>query len=452
MRSHLPFCDGWNRRDMLRIGAAGLFGSAFPLERLLAAEAAATAARAAGAPSVPNATGVSVILLFLKGGLSTIDTFDLKPQAPAEIRGEFQGIATNVPGIEVCEHLPLVARQHDKFSLVRSFGHRSSDHGAADHFMLTGYHPVAGFNPGLSPNNQRPAHGSVVARMQGPRGSVPPYVSLPQVHPSSGAAYLGPTCAPLGITADPNSPDFSVPDIVPPLSLAADRLDSRRRLLAQVDQLQQAAEVEANKGAKAVSVFRQKAFDLMTSPEAKRAFDIHAEPDKLRDQYGRTTLGQSCLMARRLVEAGVRFVAIDHSNWDTHDNNFTVLKNELLPALDRGLSTLMSDMSDRGMLGKTLVIVTGEFGRTPRINRNAGRDHWGPAFTVLLGGGGIQGGRVVGASDERAEKPVGQAHGPEDLAATMHHLLGINPQHEFHTPEGRPVKIVNDGRAIRELL
>src|SRR5213080_3911049 len=180
----------------------------------------------------------------------------------------------------------------------------------------------------------------------------------------------------------------------------------------------------------------------MTSPAARRAFDIHAEPARLRDEYGRHSLGQSCLMARRLVEAGVRCVTIDHSNWDTHDNNFNSLKNSLLPALDAGLSVLFRDLSERGMLDSTLVVVTGEFGRTPRINANAGRDHWGPAFTVALGGGGIQGGRVIGATDARAEKPAADPLGPEDLCATMYRLLGINPDEEFYTPEGRPVKIV----------
>ena len=437
------YCDGMRRRDMLRIGVAGLFGGGLSLGSLMQAHAATEGA---------HDTGKSVILVFLKGGLSTIDTLDMKPRAPAEFRGEFNPIPTNVPGIDVCEHLPTVARHADKFSLLRGFGHRNSDHGPADHYMLTGYHPIAGFNPGLSPNNQRPAHGAIVAKMLGPRGSVPAYVALPQLHASAGPAYLGPTCAPLAITADPNSPDFSVPDIVPPLSLAASRIGARRELLKTVDQFQQSAELQANKSAKAVSVFRQKAFDLMTSPDAKRAFDIHSEPEQLRDEYGRTTLGQSCLMARRLVEAGVRCVTVDHSNWDTHDNNFVVLRNELLPALDKALSAMLRDLADRGLLEKTLVIVTGEFGRTPRINKNAGRDHWGPSFTVLAAGGGVKGGRVIGASDERAEKPADKPHGPENLAATMHHLLGIDPNFEFYTPEGRPVKVVNDGRIIRDLL
>ena len=223
-------------------------------------------------------------------------------------------------------------------------------------------------------------------------------------------------------------------------------------MLASVDRYQQAAEARANKNAETVSAFQKKAFELMTSPAAKKAFDIHAEPDKLRDEYGRNSLGQSCLMARRLVEAGVRCVTIDHSNWDTHNDNFNVLKRDLLPALDTTLAALFHDLAERGMLSRTLVLVTGEFGRTPRINKDAGRDHWGPSFTVALGGGGIQGGRVIGKSNERAERPAGDPFGPEDLAATMYHLLGIDPEDEFYTPEGRPVKIVNNGKVIRELL
>jgi uncharacterized protein (DUF1501 family) len=254
------------------------------------------------------------------------------------------------------------------------------------------------------------------------------------------------------IDADPNAPDFAVPDVVPPPALDSRRLASRQRLLAQVDRFRQAAEARANHHARTVSVFQAKAFDLMTSAPARKAFDIHAEADKLRDEYGRTTLGQSCLMARRLVEAGVRCVTVDHSNWDTHDANFATLKRQLLPALDAALSTLFRDLADRGLLASTLVIVTGEFGRTPRINKNAGRDHWGPAFTVALGGGGIRGGRAVGRSDARAERPASDPYGPEDLTATLCHLLGIDPREEFLTPEGRPVALCNNGRVIHDLL
>jgi uncharacterized protein (DUF1501 family) len=444
MTRRASYCDGIQRRDFLRVGAAGLFGASYGSAMALAA------AQAAEQGTAPK--DVSLIILFLKGGMSTIDTFDLKPDAPAEFRGEFRPIATRVPGLQISEHLPRIARQMDKISLIRSFGHGNSDHGPADHYMLTGYKAGPGFTPTISPNNQRPSHGAIIARKLGPRGSVPPYVCLPQMHPSAGAAYLGPACAPFTIEADPAALNFSVPDVMPPLSLEAARLDRRRQLLSQVDRFRKSTEAQANASAHSMSLFQQKAFDLMVSPAAKVAFDIHAEPAAMRDEYGRHTLGQSCLMARRLVEAGVRCVTIEHTNWDTHDNGFFVLKNELLPALDAGLSTLFRDLADRGMLERTLVVASGEFGRTPRINKNAGRDHWGPGFTVVLGGGGLRGGVAVGKSDPRAEKPADNPYGPEDLAATIYRQLGINFDEEFITPDGRPVKIVNQGRVIRELV
>ncbi len=435
------FCDGLTRRDALRLGTAGLFGMGLSLPQLLAAES-----------QKPHAPAKAMIFLFLHGGLSTMDTFDLKPDAPVEFRGEFKPIATNVKGVQVCEHLPKVAQVMDKVSLIRSFRHHNSDHGAADHYMLTGYFPGPGFNPNLNPNNQRPAHGSIIARKLGPRGSVPPYVCLPKIHPSFGSAYLGASAAPFGVDGDPNAPTFSVPDVLPPINIAANRLSDRRRLLTEMDHLQQSGEVAANKHAETVDVFQKKAFELMTLPAAKKAFDIQSESAKLRDAYGRHSLGQSCLMARRLVEAGVRCVSVDHSNWDTHDNNFAILKNSLVPSLDSAMSTLFRDLADRGMLDSTLVVITGEFGRTPRINKNAGRDHWGPSFTVILGGGGIKGGRVIGKSDARAERPASDPFGPEDLSATMYQLLGIDPKEEFHTPDGRPVAIVNNGKVIHDLL
>jgi uncharacterized protein (DUF1501 family) len=272
------------------------------------------------------------------------------------------------------------------------------------------------------------------------------------MHPSCGPAYLGAAAAPFVVDADPNAPDFAVPDIVPPPALDAQRLDDRKALLGKLDRFQRSAEERANKDAQTVGVFQQKAFDLMTSAEAKKAFDIHAEGDKLRDEYGRNALGQSCLMARRLVQAGVRCVTVDHSNYDTHDGNFETLKKTLLPGLDAALSTLLRDLSERGLLDSTLLVVTGEFGRTPRINKSAGRDHWGPAFAVGVAGGGVKGGVVVGKSDARAERPASDPYGPEDLSATLCHLLGIDPKDEFLTPEGRPVAVVNNGRVIQELL
>lgn len=440
-RSRVP-CDGIRRRDLLTCGVAGAFGMSLCLPQLLAAE------------SLPGGTGEkSLIIVFLQGGLSTIDTWDMKPHAPAEFRGEFDPIDSRVPGIQLCEHLPRLAQQTDKFALVRSFAHGNSDHGGADHYILTGYKPAAGFNGGLKPNNQKPAHGAVISRQLGPRGSVPPYVCLPKMHNSAGSAYLGSSAAPFVVDADPNAPSFSVPDLAPPLTLASDRLSARRELLASVNRFEQSIATAANRDALAMSTFQQKAFELMTSSATKSAFDIGQESDGLRDEYGRHSLGQSCLMARRLVEAGVRTVLIDHTNWDTHYDNFNVLKNDLLPHLDSALSTLFRDLADRGLLESTLVLVTGEFGRTPRINKDAGRDHWGPSTAIAIGGGGIRGGTVVGASNERAEKPITEPYGPEDLAATIYQVMGIDPQTRFYTRERRPVSIVaGEGRVIQELF
>jgi uncharacterized protein (DUF1501 family) len=455
MSRSFRFCDGVPRRSVLRAGFAGLLGAPLGLEALLARRAAAaesSAAPAGESQSSRSRDDVSLVIVFLKGGLSTIDTLDMKPEAPPEFRGEFEPGDTVVPGLRIATLLPRTARQADKFALLRSMTHPNSNHGQADHYMLTGYHPTPAFNPNLSPNNERPSCGSIIARSLGTRGSVPPYVCLPQMHDSAGPAYLGPGAAPFVVEADPNAPDFQVPDLVPPLVVDAARFDRRRELLATVDRFRRSGQTQASSAARQMSGFREKAFELMASAETRAAFDIAREHDRLRDEYGRHTLGQSCLMARRLVESGVRCVTIEHSNWDTHDNNFRVLKDDLLPQFDTAISTLFRDLHDRGRLESTLVMVFGEFGRTPRINPNAGRDHWGPSNTILLGGGGIVGGRVVGATNARAEKPASDPCGPEDLAATAFHLLGIDPEREFLTPEGRPVKIVNNGRVLRDLL
>jgi uncharacterized protein (DUF1501 family) len=272
------------------------------------------------------------------------------------------------------------------------------------------------------------------------------------MHGSAGSAFLGPAAAPFVVNADPSAPNFSVPDLIPPLAIDAERLQSRTDLRQEIDRFQESAEIRANTSARALMTFQEKAFNLMTSSAAKSAFDLSREQDGLRDEYGRTSLGQCCLMARRLVEAGVRCVTIDHTNWDTHYAQFPVFKNDLLPQLDGALSGLFRDLHDRGMLETTLVLVTGEFGRTPRINNRAGRDHWSSVSTLLLGGGGIQGGRVIGASDAIAEKPASDPVSPEDLAATMFSRLGINPTDELHGPDGRPHQIVNGGRVIAGLL
>ena len=446
MKSSGRFCDGIQRRDFLQFGAAGAFGMGVSLSQVLQSQASD---RGQGRTS----KDVSLIVVFLQGGLSTIDTWDMKPEAPVEFRGEFSPISSSVPGIQICEHLPRIAKIQDKFSLVRSFGHGDSNHGSADHAMLTGYAPGAGFNGGLKPNNQKPCVGSIVSKEQGPRGSVPPYVCLPKMHNSAGSSFLGPTSAPFIFAADPNAPDFKVPDLMPPVTVAASRLDNRRSLLKSINRFQGAMETRGNQRAQSMNTFQQKAFDLMTSTATKQAFNIEQETPQLRDQYGRNSLGQSCLMARRLVQAGVRCVLIDHIDWDTHYNNFHVLRNELLPQLDGAMSGLLGDLDNQGMLDSTMVLVTGEFGRTPRVNKDAGRDHWGPSTTIALAGGGIQGGRIIGASDERAERPATDPYGPADLMATIYRGLGISRNRVFYTPSGRPIPIVpGDGKVIPGLF
>jgi hypothetical protein len=438
------FCDGWGRRDFLRIGAAGALGLNMSLPKLLQAEASGN--------SLTAKKDVSFIFIFLKGGLSTIDTFDMKPDAPSEIRGPFQSIPSNVPGTRVCEKIPNIAKVMDKFSIIRSFTHRNAGHGPADHYMLTGYHPVGGFDGGLKPNNQHPAMGSVISHKLGPRGAIPPYVCLPNMHNSGSSAYLGPEAAPFTIEADPSSPGFAVPDMQPPFSIEAKRIDDRRSLLSKVDRFHKSMEAKANRGTRELGVFAQRATELMTSKAAKEAFDINKESDKLRDAYGRNTLGQSCLMARRLVEAGVRCVTVEHSNWDTHYHNFQTLQDDLLPKFDQAIPTLFKDLDSRGLLQNTLVLLTGEFGRTPKINDSAGRDHWSRCFTVALAGAGIKGGRVLGKSDKWAMDPAEDPYGPEDLCATVYNRMGIDPRSEMHTPDGRPIMVTNNGRVIKDLL
>lgn len=435
------FCDGRSRRNFIRVGAASALGVNVGLPQILRADAAN-----------PGKSDVSLIWVFLQGGLSTMDTLDLKEEAPIEIRGPFKSISTNVPGTRIGEDLPLLSKHMDKFSMIRSFTHSDAGHGSADHYMLTGYHIAPGFNGNLRPNNQRPAHGSVISQLLGANGSVPPNICVPSMHPSCGPAFLGAAHSPFVINADPNAPNFSVPDLLPPMTVDSSRLENRQQLLSQVDRFQGRAEAYANKRAESVGVFREKAFDLMTSPEAKKAFDIGQEPEKLRDEYGRNTLGQSCLMARRLVESGVRCVTINDTGWDTHSANFNVLRNEHLPRLDMAMTTLFRDLHDRGALENTMVVVSGEFGRTPKINKDAGRDHWSKCFTVAIGGGGIQGGRVIGKSDRWAAEPAENPFGPEDLALTMHKQFGIDGRGELHAPDGRPFAIVSGGRIISELL
>ena len=426
------------RRTFLKGGAASLF---LPMGSY--------------ASDVAEASDKSLIIVFLKGGPSSIDMFDLKPDAPLEYRGDFKPISTCVPDIHITEHLPLLAQQQDKFSIVRSMSHSDSNHGSGDHYMLTGYKPNPTFQSKQMPNNHNPSFGSIISHEKGGVGSVPPYICLPTMHKSGSSAYLGSSYAPFVIAADPNSPSFSVPDLVPPVILSDDRIAIREKLRRQLSIFEGTKEATArvNRKANSFDTFRESAQTLMLSAEAKAAFDIDRESAKLREQYGRSTLGQSCLMARRLVEAGVRCVTIQHTDWDTHDENFRLLKDELLPPLDSAISTLFADLADRGLSDKTLVLVTGEFGRTPKIDGGAGgRGHFPAAFSLLLSGGGLNSGMCVGETDRTGMSCVGGCYTPEDLAETILTSLDINTHQELHSAEGRPFGMVNGGKRIKELF
>jgi hypothetical protein len=418
----------FGRRDFMRIGSLGALGVNL-----------AGVLRAAAKPK----KDLSVILVWQSGGCGHQDTFDMKPEAPKEYRGEFNPIASNVAGIPVCEHLPRTAKVMDKVTLVRSMKSRENNHERAINYLLTGYLPLATI--------EFPAMGAVVSKEFGPKNGLPPYVAVPNTFPSYGAGYLGGEYNPF-IAGDPNVTGYQVRDLTLPVDVDWTRVGNRRHLLEQMDRKFRA--VEASPDFKALDGFYQRAYDLLSSPAAKKAFDVEAEPAKLRERYGRTPVGQGCLLARRLVEGGVRFVTVAKGwlNYDTHGDNFNTMKKVLLPEFDPAFATLIEDLSERGMLDSTLVIAMGEFGRTPKVNADAGRDHHNKAWTVAFAGGGLTGGRVIGATDKTATEVTDTPVEPEDLLFTIYSMLGIDPAKEYHTSIGRPSRIVNGGQMIPGLV
>jgi hypothetical protein len=429
-------CDGVSRRNFLRVGVLGALGLSLP--DLLRARA-----RAAD----PRRGDVACILLWLQGGISHIDSFDPKPEAPNEIRGEFGSIATNVPGISVCDPLPMLAMQQDKYAILRSLNPKNGSHGVADAYVMSG-HP---FSPALT----YPAYGAVVARERGDKTSLPSYVQLgtaiDQRFGGGVAGFLGDQYNPFVLPGDASNPAFRVRDVSLSGSMDREHFDRRMRVLDAVDRWQERME-ETPDAIDATDSFYQKAYSLITSPEAKRAFDLSKEDPRLRDRYGRHSLGHGCLLARRLIEAGTRFVTVTDGGWDTHQNNFRSLKDRLLPRLDSALSSLLQDLTDRGLLDSTLVVVLSDFGRTPKVNPSAGRDHWSTASVALFAGAGIKPGQAVGATNALAEAPVQAPYYTEDVAATIYDRLGIPLNTTHTTPDGRPIQVVYEGRPIPELL
>ncbi len=440
-------CDGVNRRDVVRAGVLGPMG--LGLAELFAARDAS--AKSPGG-TVPPAER-NCIFIFLAGGPSQYETFDLKPNAAAEIRGEFKPIPSSISGLDVAEHLPKLAKSAHRMSIIRSLTHTNAGHGGGAHYMCTGKHPTPLFKETTTrPNNEHPFPGAVVTRERGARKGIPPFVSLPMLLTYGGPAFLGPEYMPFVIESDPASPGFSVRDLAAAPGVGESRAAARRTLRGVFEEENKAALKKASSRVEALNTFYQKAFDLVTSPAARSAFDIHRESTAVRDSYGRHTFGQSLLMGRRLIEAGCRFVSIDHGGWDNHTTIFQTLKDDLLPQVDSGLTSLLKDLDERGMLDSTMVVVMGEFGRTSRVNKDAGRDHWPQSQSVVITGGGIKRGQVIGSTDASGEYPVERPVSPEELMATIYTALGVDYQQIVYTPLGRPVPIVADASPVQELL
>ena len=426
-------CNGVSRRDFLRIGALAPLG--LSLADLLSAKALAGSA-------APRAK--SVLLVFLGGGISHHDTFDLKPDAVEEIRGKYKGIPSSVPGLHVGELLPRMAKVMNKVCLVRSGTHENDHHETATNWVLSGRFG--------SPFGDFPSMGAVVAHETGFSGLVPPYVAVPR-NPAftwelGKSAWLGGRYESFKC-GDPNAKEFKVRDLTPSAALSASSVERRRTLLEAVDNL--SARVKGNDQIATYDEFQQKAAEMVLAPTAQAAFDIGKESEKQRDEYGRTEFGQSCLMARRLIEGGVKFVTVNFGGWDHHAKIFENLDKKL-PIFDQGLSALITDLEQRGLMKDTLLLVMGEFGRTPKINKDAGRDHWGRAGSMIFAGAGVTPGKIIGATDRDGafvtERPVR----PADVACTVFEALGINPRKDLHTPEGRPVAILDQGNTVEELF
>jgi len=449
------YCDGVTRRRAIRIGASGLIGG-LSLPRLLAMEDLA--------PLATPAKAKACIFLFLEGGPSHIDMWDLKPNAPSEVRGPFNPISTKVPGTQIGELMQRCAQVADKFTILRSHSHGDGGHQTGTHWLLTGYPPAFADGQAKSTpaNELYPSIGSIISRELGPGGPMPPYISMPNPLGSGGPGFYGPSYSPFVIETDPVEPDFEVRDInLAKTAIGEQRFQHRRRLLEQLEELG-AKGLLANSGqgeapiatlgrSAEMSTYYEKAFSMITSAEAKKAFNIQEEPESVRERYGYHQLGQCALLARRLVEAGCRFVGVDHGSWDTHFDNFTS-HEKLAPTADSALSALVTDLDERGMLDETLVVMVGEMGRTPNINKDAGRDHHSMAQTAIFAGGGTKRGALIGATDKTASRVTTTPVGIHDLLRTIFHLMGINSDKIHYTPLGRPVPIVDGGQVFEELL
>ena len=457
MMNQEPCTGPIDRREFMQVGALALGG--LTLSDVLAARAAAG----------NQGADTSVIMLYQHGGASQLETYDLKPDAPSEYRSQFQPIATNVPGLEICELFPLQAKLADKFSLVRSLHHDVNIHSDGGIMVLTGKRPEQ-LDPTSSSKSEHPDFGSVASRIRGLGPNViPPYVAIPQKHYMTRPTYLGMHHGAFAID-DPNAPTYRPPQTKLAAGHDGKFLADRQRLLAQIDRMRRGLSLDG--AIDGMDQFQRLAFEMLTNPQTARAFDIAQEDDGLRDKYGRHLWGQACLLARRLAEAGTAVINIyfnkpkrgpEFTNWDDHPGNsgrpghFAKYMRIRLPYMDQALSALIEDIFARGLDQRILVVVVGEFGRTPKMrygspDNSYGRDHWPDAYTALLSGGGLRMGQVVGATNRKAEYPTESPHTPQDLLATMYRHLGIDYEQSLVDFAGRPTPILSSGQPIRELL
>ncbi len=432
-------CAGITRRDCFRLGLGGFLGLSF---------VDALKARAAAHGSANQAK--SCILIWLDGGPTHYETFDPKPNAPKEYRGEFGTVQTKVPGLYYSELMKRLAAVADKTAIIRSIRHDQGNHGAGNHYMMTGAPPRIPVGCGAFVSFH-PSLGSVVAAEKGAPSGLPAYFSIPEMSRSGGPNFLGAKYAPFVVSDNPSTPGFRVRDVAVPNGLSEGRFDSRKDIRTQVDKMLRINDKAAADPVLAQDEHYQQGFDLIASKEAQAAFDIGRETDKVRDAYGRDAFGQRALLARRLVEAGVPFVTLYNGGWDHHTKLFESFKSRM-PAFEASIAALIADLDQRGLLDTTIVTVLGEFGRTPQINKDAGRDHWSNAMSVLFAGGGTPGGQVVGATDAKGFAATERILAPENFASTIYAKLGIDPGKILYTPNGRPTHLVSDPTPIKELM
>jgi len=437
-------CAGLPRRDFLQLGVGGL-----GLAGLLQARALAGPALSRG-PARPG-DRVNCIMIWLDGGPSHYETFDPKPDAPAEIRGALGTIPTAVSGLRFSEAVPELAKVADKVTVVRSICHKDPNHGGGNHYMMTGARTPVPVACGASVTFH-PSFGSVVSHHRGLRHGLPAYVSLPRVSRSGGPNFLGGKNAPFVISGNPQDKSFQVRDVVLPADISEGRAASRRDLRASLDRMRRHTDRLAEDPAVNFDQYFQQGVDLVLSPRAQAAFDLNREDAQVRDAYGRHDFGQRLLLARRLVEVGVSWLTVYSGGWDHHTKLFDAYRGEQVRKLDQGVAALINDLDARGLLDTTLVLLLGEFGRTPKVNKDAGRDHWPHAMSVLMAGAGVPRGQVVGATDAKGYHASENIYRPEDFAASVYTKMGVDPAQMLHTNTGRPVQLVNNGRLIKEVF